>query len=540
MRSRIAVGLLLCAFGAGIGACGSGDDSARSQSNPEVTTLPPAAGKLVNDGTFHYVIGSDPGSLDYALNSGVQVQQLSAFAYDNLVASIDGRKIVPNLATKWTVTPKSATFTIRDGVTCSDGSPVTPSVIEKGFAFYKEPTVQSPIFGDVSDWTVHGDDAAKTVTFTFGQPVSFPLQSLANVPVVCGKGLADRKLLRTHTSGSGPYVLTKAASNDEYVLERRDGYTWGPNGATTAEPGLPKTVELRVVEDPTTAVNLLLNSELNGAAIPESQLQRLGADPRVLRTPSIVGQAWFNHLKGRPTADPAVRRALAMALDRESLATVARGHVASNLVAPFTNPCPDPANIKAIPPFDAAAAEKLLDEAGWTKGSDGTRSKNGKPLELKALIVSGGSIPAEWASAAELAIKSWRALGIDVTTHTLSSTAFIETVVSGDWDVLPASQIGVDTPDQLTGFFSGSPPPNGSNLMRIKNPTYDRYTKQALDADTPQASCPAWNAAERALYEQADIIPLFFGDDLWAMDKSTDYRVTAFGVVPTTVRLHAG
>jgi peptide/nickel transport system substrate-binding protein len=540
MGIRLTVWTVSCVAALGMFGCGSSGSDKAPPAGRAVTSVPPASGRLVDDGTFRFALGSDPGSLDYANNSGVQVLQLNAFAYDGLVASLDGKKIVSNLAEEWTVSPRAVTFMIRDGVTCSDGSPVTPSVIAKSFDYYKKPTVQSPIFGDVTDWRVRGDDATGTVKFTFGKPVGFPLQSLANVPVVCGKGLEDRKLLKRQTSGSGPYVLTRSVPNDVYVLARREGYTWGPDGATTAEPGMPKTVELRVVQDPSTTVNILLSGGLDGAPIPGSQAERLGNRARTLATPSEIAQAWFNHLDGRPTADPNVRRALLMALDREAMATVARGQVASNMVPPFTNPCPDPANASAIPAHNPSAAAKLLDQAGWAKGPNGTRAKDGRPVKLAALIVSGGTVPGEWAAAAELAVRAWRELGIDVETRTLSATAYVDTVVSGDWDALPVTQINVDTPANLTGFLSGPPPPNGSNLTRIRNAAYDRGAEQALNADTPEAGCREWNAAERALYQQVDIVPLFSGDQLWAMDDRTDYRVTSYGVVPTTVRMHTG
>ena len=191
--------------------------------------LPEVGGPLLNDGTFRLAIPYDPGSLDFGTNIGTSTQ-LQPFAYDALVATLDGKDLVPNLATTWTLESDSLTFEIREDVTCSDGSAVTPEIIAESFAFFKTPEAQARIFGDVTNWEVSGDDAAGTVVFQFGEPVGFAVELLADVPVVCGEGLDDRSILENGTSGSGPYVLTDAVPNDHYVLTRRDDYTWGPKG----------------------------------------------------------------------------------------------------------------------------------------------------------------------------------------------------------------------------------------------------------------------------------------------------------------------
>jgi peptide/nickel transport system substrate-binding protein len=522
---------LLTVVGAS-GCGGSGDGSAPRGSR----SVSPASGALVNDATFRYPLPSDPGALDYAINPSSAALELLMYAYDGLVAMSDGKKVVPNLATEWQVTPTKLTFTIRDGVTCSDGSPVTPSVIARSFRFFAGPKAQTPLFGDVTDWKVSSDE--ETVTFTFGEPVGFALQSLANIPVVCGKGLENRELLRRKTSGSGAYVLTKSVSNDRYVLERRDGYTWGPDGATTAESGVPKTVELRVVKDASTTANLLLTGDLDAAAVTPSTTERLQGRMRIFTVPSGISQALFNHVDGHPTADADVRRALVMAMDREAIAAIVRSKVTNNLVPPFTNPCTDESNGAAIPAHDPAGAGRLLDQAGWTKGSDGKRAKAGRPLELG--VVNGSGDSSESVAATELVVRSWRALGIDVKLRVLADTAFQEALFTGDWDAAPILSISVLVPSQLTGFLGGPVPPDGSNFAHIDNPVYRQESRKGLSASTTEEACQHWNAAERALYEQADVIPVTKDDQPFVLAKHVDYSVNDNGIVPTSIRMHEG
>jgi peptide/nickel transport system substrate-binding protein len=510
-----------------------------TRANPDATAsggVPPAKGPLVNDGTFRFPLAFDPGELDPATNVGMG-KQFPSFAYDSLVAA-DGNTVVGNLATRWEEGPKQVVFTIRKGVSCSDGSAVTPSVIADSFDFYRSDKAQDRPFGDVSDWRVRGDDAAGTVTFTFGHPVGFPVQSLAYVPVVCGKGLKDRTLLQRGTSGSGPYVLTRSVPNDRYLLERREGYTWGPDGASTAETGMPKTIELRVVTDASTAVNMLLAGDLDGAGLPEAAHDRLGRRARAIPVPSELGQLVYNNAGNRVTGDPVVRRALTMAVDRKAMATVAKGELADNLSFPFTNPCPAPGNRAAIPGHDPAAAAKLLEDAGWAKGTDGTRVKNGKRLALD--VITANDFSAEFTAAATLAVKAWREIGVDAKNRTLTGNAMLQVIVSSEWDAAPMSALGSLNPAQLTGVLAGPEPPKGSNLARIRNPEYDRLAAQALAAGSAGAACDAWNRAERALYAEGNIFPVVAGNRYFAMGPHVDFGVNMAGVVATSIRVHRG
>ena len=539
MSSRRAVLWASCALAvvaaAGCGSSGSSDKGASTTAKSG--ELPPVDAPVRKDGTFRVALAFDPGSLDFATNIGIGTQ-FSPFAYDALIATRDGKKLLPNLATKWRSESGSVTFDIREGVTCSDGSPVTPKVIARSFAFYGTPKAQYKIFGDVSDWKVTGDDATGTVTFRFNEPVGFPVESLADVPVVCGKGLEDRSILKRNTSGSGPYVLTNSTPGNRYVLTRRDGYTWGPDGATTAEPGLPKTVELRVVESPPTAVNLLLSGGLDAAGLPQSAAERIGNRARILRVSKDMGQMVYNNGKDRVTGDPVVRQALTMALDRQGLAAVAKGTVATDLFQPYTNPCADPQNGAALPKHDPEGAAKLLDEAGWTKGADGIRAKNGKTARLD--VFTDNDYPSEWTAAAELAVKAWRELGFDVKSRVLNQNTSLQVVLSGDFDVAALAAISGAIPSQLTGLITGPAPPRGSNIPRIDNPQYSEHVKKALTKPDTKSACVEWNAAQSALYDQANLIPVVAGDRLFAARDNVEFAVSTYGFVPTSVRLHEG
>src|SRR4028119_1920357 len=105
-----------------------------------------------------------------------------------------------------------------------------------------------------------------------------------------------RPRARAQPAGTGPYELTEAVPGDQYTYQIREGYTWGPNGATTAEEGMPDTVVMKVIQNQGTAANLLIAGEVNAATIQGPDAKRLqGADLFATETPAIVGEQWYNH-----------------------------------------------------------------------------------------------------------------------------------------------------------------------------------------------------------------------------------------------------
>ncbi|HET6505320.1 MAG TPA: ABC transporter substrate-binding protein [Baekduia sp.] len=532
MKCTAAVGMLAAATA--LAACGGGGGAPAAATGATDGGKP--AGALVGGATFTYAIGADPGGLDPATNLSSAATSVFPFAYDTLVAADQDNKIVPNLAERWSITPKVARFTLRDGATCADGSPVTAGVVAKNLNYLKSPKVQYPALGTL-DYEV--STAGSTVTIRFGQPVTFLLQNLEFVPIVCGSGLADRSKLQRGTSGSGPYVMSEAVPNDHYTLTLRRGYTWGPDGASTDARGLPARVVLKVVPNETTTANLLLAGDLTAAVIRGSEKSRLKAQqvPSLSKTLGIT-QMFFNEAAGRPTADVAVRKALTAALDRAAVAKVAAGTASPTLLAPAVNPCPPTGGGAPIASGGAAEAGKLLDAAGWVKGSDGVRAKGGKRLTVTMLgLASAG--PA-LVSAAQYVAETWRDAGVDVKSRSLSENASIEALNNGSWDVFPINQVGVTAPSQFTPFVSGEAPPKGANWGHVENADYDRLVAKAATTTGDAATCQVFNDAERALVQRVDVVPMVALDTTWFVSKKAEFQVSPLGVIPMTIRMHEG
>ncbi|SFN62626.1 MULTISPECIES: ABC transporter substrate-binding protein [Actinomadura] len=522
-----ALGLCLALSAAALAGCGGNSKS--------------SGNAVVDGGTFSFGLSSDPGNLDPQMGAGTSLFTVTQFAYDPLV-SVDGRtgKIQSALARSWQVRGETVTLTLADGITCSDGTRLTASHVAENLNFVADPKNKSPFLGAFlpAGAKAKGDDATRVVTLTLAGPAPFVLNGLAGLPIVCPGGMADRSSLKTGTAGTGPYKLIEAAPGDHYTYAIRDGYTWGPNGATTATKGLPKTIVFKSVENETTAANLLLSGGLNGAQINGPDAVRLEkAGLYAAKTPVLVGEQWYNQHAGRATADPKVRKALTQALDLGQLRKVltsGRGAAATTLATNEPVACRGDSVSRALPAFDPQAAATLLDQAGWTRGGDGRRTKGGKPLQLTFLYQNNNGSSGD--AAAELAVKQWKAIGVEATAHSQNETTLTNTIFSaGNWDVAWVS-VNLNTPDQLVPFLSGPAAPEGNNFAAISDPAYDSAVKSAM-AIPGEAGCRAWLSAESGLISKADIVP-FASKVVHTFGKGAEFQ-TPGQLVPTSIRMLA-
>jgi peptide/nickel transport system substrate-binding protein len=491
-------------------------------------------------GTFTAVAGSDPGSLDPHMSVFVATNNANSYAYETLVYLGQDGEIVPGLAESWEETPTSVTYTLKDGITCADGSPLTASTVADNFSFVTDPANQSPLLGLYvpPGITAEADDAARTVTLTSEQPVPFLLQNTgAGFFIVCAAGLADRSILAAGTDGTGPFVLEEAVANDHYTYRARDDYAWGPDGATSEVAGFPSEVVLRVVENESTAANLLLSGEVNAALIGGPDRQRVESEGFFsVENRAIVGEFFFNQMEGLPTADVAVRQALMGALDLTELMSVqtsGTGALASGISVTLPQACPgDTVGATLSAGADLDAAGQLLDEAGWVMGSDGVREKDGTPLSIRAFYPT--SIENSPLSM-ELAMAQWQELGVDVQLQGVDDAQFNTLVFeSRAWDVFLAA-VNFDVPSLAVPFVSGAQPPDGVNFSAVVNPEYDELVAEASTL-TGDEACAVWHAAEEALYAQMNILP-FAATTLPIFGNGAEFALGRLGLIPTSLRL---
>ena len=312
-----------------VSACGGSDDTESSSATTapgKVDTSSDITGKGP-DGSgpapdaVTVAVRIDVDSFDPHTSLGDSAaQQAFLFLYDTMVhRTLDG-EILPGVASEWEVTPTKGVFTIRDGLTCTDGTPLDATAVAASYeSLGNNPGSlgKSKIFGPDGMASVTADPAAKTVTIETKSPNNDMLTGLATTGfIVCPAGLADPASIKEAPAGSGPYELTDSKRGDEYTLQLRDDYA-GFFDDTTLED-LPKTVTLKVITDDAAAADLVESGKIQIAGILSTDAKRLLANSDLVSVPAQGYGSNAVLMMQKPsaaTSDEKLRQGIAMLLD---------------------------------------------------------------------------------------------------------------------------------------------------------------------------------------------------------------------------------
>lgn len=470
------------------------------------------SGEFAVDGDFVTAIDQDPGTLNPLMTNIQAAVVVGAYAYDSLIyfePSTGEPK--PYLAESWEDGTSSVSFTLKKGITCADGSEFTAQTAADNFNWIVDPANGSPLKDSVIDGTAVAAAEGDVLTVTTPAPSPFLLYNVGNSQLACESVLDDPDSATTMSNGTGLFNITENVANDHISFERRDGYTWGPDGQTESDTaGVPKSVTVRIVTDPSTRANLLLSGELNSARISGADEERVSKLDKSAYT-MLSGELIFNHNEGVATADEAVRVALTQAVDLDTytkITTAEKGERATSLLALDPKVCTYDSVKGSIPEFDADAAADTLADAGWKVGSDGKLEKDGKPLSLDVFYIN--SVDSQ-SAAAEYLGQQWEALGATVNLqggdeNYLASSTFTATDPTS-WGVAVDLLLQSNSPSIFRPYLSGVTPPDGSNFAFIDNAEYTTLSTEAAALSGDEA-CDKWADAERALFASADILPV--------------------------------
>jgi peptide/nickel transport system substrate-binding protein len=323
-----------------------------------------------------------------------------------------------------------------------------------------------------------------------------------------------------HPIGSGPFRFVRWDRGSAIVLERNDRYFKG-------RPKLDR-VELEIVPDENTLMTLMrthtVDMPVSTSALTWDRLRNV-AGLRARLDP------WNSEMllaldDARPALrEIAVRQAIAAAIDYHAIIhklSYDSAQIATDVVAPgFTGYAHN-----APYAYDPPRARKLLDAAGWRASSDGTRAKNGVPLELVMVVASKGSGPL-------YAVQLQRMLhdvGITVTIKTYPYKgvyAYDGPIVTGRYDLAIYGNTLPYDPDRTSTLTCDQFTPKGMNEFRFCDPALDALERQGLDTDDLLLRASYYMDAGRRIHADVPYIPLFLqrrpavmNDDLRGYDPS--------------------
>lgn len=338
------------------------------------------------EGILVAALTSDPGHLNPAITTQGGVHTAAAMLFNGLVGLDEDLTPVPELATRWSIEEggKSYRFTLRQDVRWHDGRPFTSADVKFSFdslllRFHARTRAS---LGAAIEHIDAPDDS--TVVFRFKQPYAVLLQQLNAVeaPIAPQHVFANTEPLTNPATrapiGTGPFRFVSHTPDSEIRYEANPDYFAG-------RPALDQVI-MRVIPDGGTQVVALEAGDVDWLfGVPGPERRRLSATPGIGVLETTVNPGGSNCVNtlafnlDRPFfRDVRVRRAIAHAIDRTTFLDrieFGSGRVAMSPISSRIEVARAPGI--EFPAHDVAAAERLLDEAGWRRGTDGTRSAAG-------------------------------------------------------------------------------------------------------------------------------------------------------------------
>ncbi len=350
----------------------------------------------VRGGMITYAADREPTCLD-PHNSGDMPQTYVARQYlDSLVSETAGGRVVPWLATGWTISPDGLTydFTLKQGVKFTDGVPFDAAAVVANFHQILDPATQSST--DLLYLDSYFDQAIAlsnhAVRIRLKRPYSPLLTALSQAffgmesPRAMARGLAANC---ESPVGTGPFKVVQWNHERDVQLVRNDGYDSAPANARHAGPAYLDGITWKFLKDNTSRYGALGSGEADLIFNVPPEDEELARADQSITLQSFVhsGSPFSLDLNTRSPifSDIRVRRAFVHAADAKEAVQSAYAGVfpyEGNILSSGT---PDyDRHWHETLPYDPVAANRLLDQAGWThRDAEGYRTKAGRELSVR-------------------------------------------------------------------------------------------------------------------------------------------------------------
>lgn len=522
-----------------------------SACGPQGTPTQSNGGSPVKGGTWIDDLVGQPNSLLPNGSSTTYADLVDQILYTPVFYGDENGNIHPGLAQEIPTVAngeissdfKTFTFKLRPNLKWSDGQALNADDVDYTWKLYNNPKYGANAtvgFDHIQSATVSPDKLSITfhLSSAFAPFLSVWVDALtgALLPKHHFSSMAPEAILTSSENlnpsvVNGPFMMQNSQKNQQYTMVRNPNYYRAAEGL----PYLDKIV-VRVGVGADTILKDLQAGSINSSWFldPTKVDAYKAATNYTLSKSSSAGgfEALFFNFKNPVLQDVNVRKAIAMAINTDDLTkTIRRG---------FNSPlCTD--HPKAFNPgyqanaacnkYDPNAANALLDSAGWTKGPDGVRAKNGVRLEIPLSVTTAYT----WRENSETAIQQYlQAIGIKTAIQNYpSGTLFGSVLPSGDPKKSGLAEYGEDftyDADDSALFACNQFPTasggGGGNYSFYCNKQADALFKQELTTgDTAQRQA-AFDQLHQIYHDNAVFVPLFDGAKLAISKNGTHNYVT--------------
>lgn len=524
----------------GLAACGGSKSGSTATSGS-------AAGSTAggtNTAGFTVQYGSNPETLDPALNSAIDGANTIITIFEPLLLINENNEVIGGQAESWEASEDGLTwtFTMRDGLKWSDGTDLNAKDFEYSFKRMVDPNTAAPYaetclgmidgFEEAAGFpdadgnptvdpnpealNVKASDDGKTLTIVLSYPCSyfdkmaaFATMSPVQQATVEANGDAWCTSPDTFVS-NGPYMITDWTPSERIVLTKNPNYVGGWDSSKIVSD----TITLLLLEDSSASFaaynsgEAVLVKDVPTDEIPSLTKAEDGGDFYV---DTILGTYYVSlNLQRDAFKDAKVRKALSLAIDRDYVAnTIMQGtySAADSIVGPgivdesgYFHDNGNAPYISADYEANLAEAKKLLEEAGYPNGE-------GYPTIEYSTNDAGYHVPL-----AEYLQQAWGDLGITLTINKMEWSSFTPARRAGEYDVARNGWVmDYNDPSNMLDLFCSG---NGNNDGKYSNPDFDAAIDASRVADSAEHFAQL-HKAEDILMEDMGCLPIAYYNDYW-------------------------
>lgn len=457
-------------------------------------------------GSVRIGVSEDGYRVDERANVGFY--PLNTNIFESLVYLTPDYQIEPMLAESWElIEPNTWRITLREGVSFHDGTPFTAEAVK-----YTMDRIAGNGGGSIGvdeNSTVVVDDRTVEITpsYTnrrFMQQVGHPNNSI----LPAGLNPAETR------NGTGPFMEVEYVPGDHYTVVANPDY-WGE------APGVSE-ITFQFYPDPTARLLALQAGDVDMITdVPRQSANQVEAAGASLITgPVGAYEAMYIQIHGVEPydlgADPAVREAVSIAIDRQQIidnAWQGNAEPGTTMIPPAI--LGDFADLVEAPRYDPETAAQVLEDAGWVEGDDGIREKDGRALKLT--LINGYGTAADHGSVPEVLQAQLKEVGIDVEiVQTPDTATYEQRLAVGEGDLwLEAGSQNDGNPAFLPDLLFTSPPEDGDPESTMygrafaPGEAFDEYITVAREAvDMSEVQEAAANAMNVVINEARVVVPL--------------------------------
>jgi peptide/nickel transport system substrate-binding protein len=491
-----------------LGACGGGGGGGAA-------AIPQGGGEPVHGGTLTYLEHQPPTCLylpaaGFYPNGGILNQITDKLTWQNP----ETLEVEPWIATAWEINEDATryTFHLREGVTFSDGSPLDAAAVAANFDAYGlgDPELKLPVAEFVNNYERSEVVDPRTVRFHFKKPSPGFLQGTS----VIGAGLVSKKTISLpyeqqcqlkNIIGSGPFTLKNQVIDKEVDLAVRKDYNWAPPSSKHQGRAYLDEIKIIVTPEDNVRVGALISGQADMVryvqAYDEKTVKEAGF--RIHAEPT---RGVNNGLYLRPgnsiLKDPDVRRALRLATDAKEVVDTLFTEsypVATSVLSRLAQGYVDLSGELA---HDPATAAELLDRAGWTRGADGIRAKDGERLRLGVFVAGPQPLSKQ---TLELVAQQWAKLGVHLEIRPADAGTQAVDIKDAEKTAIQHSMVGRADQDVIKSHFHS----RNRDVILSDDEKLDRLLEEeSAEPDTADRNAKVAEI-QRYVIEQGYAIPLF-------------------------------